>query len=82
MLAFPLVQIHAALDPADHGFIEAARGDLLRAEVLLDVKFEDCVEDIVFGEGVLIRLVGAELGAGGLGDRVPGDALAVAVDPF
>jgi len=58
LLAFPLVQIHASLDPADHGFIEAARGDFLRTQVLLDVKLKDRVEDVVFrGNGVSVQIL-------------------------
>ena len=45
--AFVFVEIDAAGDPADRLLVPAAGDDLADAELLLDVEFENRVEDFV-----------------------------------
>lgn len=67
LLALVFGGVDEAEDAADGGVVEARffddGGGVL---VALDVAFDDLVEDVVGREGVLVGLVGAEFGAGGL----------------
>ena len=61
--AFVFVEIDAALDPADGLLVPPARDDLGNAELLLDVEFENRIEDFVRGERVLVALIRLQFSA-------------------
>ena len=61
--AFVFVEIDAALNPAHRFFVEAARDDVARAQVFLDVKPQDFVEHVVGRQRILIDLAGFQFGA-------------------
>ncbi len=63
LVAFPFVEIDAALHPAHGGFLEAAGNDLVGREVVFDVEFEDAIEDLIRRQGVLVLLVRPQFGA-------------------
>ncbi len=69
--------IDAGDDAANDAEIETiVIGDLLGAADILDIGFEDAVENVVGGQGILIGLIGAKLGGGrldqsGFGDQFP-----------
>ena len=62
--ALVFVEVHAALNPAYGRRIETLADDLQRAQVVLDVKLQHPVEQIVGRQRVLVLLVGLEFGAG------------------
>ena len=59
LLAFPFIEINAALHPADHGFVETCGDDFLGGELLLDELLQNGIENVVGGEGILVFLIGA-----------------------
>ena len=59
----------------------AGGGDLFDLPPLLDVELQDVVQHLVRRERVLIGLIRAQLGRGGLGDRRLRDHGALAVQP-
>ena len=62
LAAFVFVAVHHADYAADGILVESHRGDLLGATIFLDVGFEDGIEGLVGRQGVLVSLVGLELG--------------------
>ncbi len=73
LFAFVFGEVDESDDAVDGGLVEAAGDDVVDGLFLFDVAFDDGVEDVVGGEGVLVFLVGLEFGAGGFGDGVVGD---------
>lgn len=67
-------------DARDGVGVKAVSDEVFRRLFELDVGFNEEVEDLVGRERVLVCLVLAELGAGGLLDGVDGDEDAVAVE--
>ena len=53
--------------------VEAHRHQLGAGAVVLDVGLEDRVEHLVGRQGLVVALVGAQLGRGRLGEHVLGD---------
>ena len=80
-MAFPLVEVYAALDPAHGVFLEAAGDDFIGGELVFDVKFEDGVEDFVRRKGVLVFLVEPKFGTGRFIEGVPWDNFPMPIDP-
>ena len=57
LLALPLVEVDTAGDPADDFFVEAVGDDVAGGHGFLDVELQDLVEEVVWGEGVLVALI-------------------------
>ena len=70
MFSFVFVEVHLADDVVDDRLGEALGDQVAAGEALLDVAFQNCVEDVVGRETVLVDLAGAEFGARGFLDRV------------
>jgi hypothetical protein len=60
--ALVLVEVDLPDDPADGLFVVAFGDDRFEAQILLDVKFQDRVEDVIRRQRVLIGLVVAKFG--------------------
>ena len=69
LLAFVFVQIDAALHPAHGLFVEAVGDDVARAQVFLNVKPQDFIENLVRRKRVLVLLVRLQLCARRFFDR-------------
>src|SRR5579862_124176 len=78
---FVFIQIDLADDPPHRGFVKTAGDNIPPGNVLLHVKLEDAVEQIVRRQGVLIRLVRLQFGAWRFLDAGGGDDLPLPVDP-
>src|SRR5205085_72410 len=60
-------------DPADQSRVVAGLGQLAGREVVLDVGLEDWVELLVRRQGLVVTLVGSQLGRRRLGEHRLGD---------
>ena len=47
-MAFPLIQIDAALHPAHGGFFKSSGNDFIGGQLVFDVKLKDSIENIVW----------------------------------
>ena len=73
LTALVLVDVDHAHDALDRRLVVAQGDDLGDAAILLDVLFDDGVENFVRRQGVLVQLARLEFGAGRFGDHGLGD---------
>src|SRR6266700_4976392 len=68
LLAFILVKIDTSLHPAHCVFIESVVDNVARTQVVLDIKPQDLIENLVGRKDILILLIWLQLRAGRLFD--------------
>ena len=76
-----LIEVQSAEHIRHHVRIEVVPGQVFRGEVSLHRPFQNAIQDVVRGQGVLVGLVRPELGRGGPGEDPFGNDAALPVDP-